>query len=61
MKPLQPWSVNPAGLMGGVGGVDADLGKPSNTNSAVFFNIVQRGGGRVKPMFKNFVANILLF
>ena len=26
-----------------------------------FFNIVQRGGGGIKPMFKNFVANILLF
>ena len=25
-----------------------------------FFNIVQREGG-IKPMFKNFVANILLF
>ena len=36
------------------------LGKPSRTNCAVFLNIVQKGGG-VKPMFKNFVANILLF
>ena len=36
------------------------LGKPSCANCAVFLNIVQKGGG-VKPMFKNFVANILLF
>ena len=36
------------------------LGKPTYANSAVFFNIVQKGGG-IKPMFKNFVANILLF
>ena len=36
------------------------LGKPCWTNSAVFLNIVQGGWG-VKPMFKNFVANILLF
>ena len=36
------------------------LGKPSRANCAVFLNIVPKGGG-VKPMFKNFVANILLF
>ena len=32
-----------------------DLGKPSREKSAVFFNIVQTGG-RVKPMFKNYVV-----
>ena len=32
-----------------------------SNNLSVFFNIVQKGGGGVKPMFKNFVANILLF
>ena len=37
------------------------LGKPSSTNSAVFFNIVQRGGGGIKPIFKNVVANILSY
>ena len=32
------------------------LGVPPVTNSAVFLNIVQKGGG-VKPMFKNFGAD----
>ena len=38
-----------------------DLGVPSFTKSAVFLNIVQKGGGGrgVKPMFKNFVANFV--
>ena len=45
-------------VTGFVGGTQ--LGKPTLVNSAGFFNIVQRGGG-IKPMFKNFVANILLF
>ena len=34
------------------------LGKPSSANRSVFFNNVPRG--RVKPMFKTFVAHILL-
>ena len=34
------------------------LGKPSRKKSAVFFNIVQKGGG-VKPMFKNYVVNLV--
>ena len=32
-------------------------GKPSRKKSAVFWNIVQRGG--VKPMFKNYVVNLV--
>ena len=36
------------------------LGKPRCTNSAVFFNIVQKGGrGGIKPMFKKIVANFV--
>ena len=34
------------------------LGTPFRTKSSVFLNIVQTGGG-VKPMFKNFVANLV--
>ena len=34
------------------------LGKPSRKKSAVFLNIVQKGGG-VKPMFKNYVVNLV--
>ena len=42
------------------------LGKPSLVNSAVFFNIVQKGGGGIKPMlqifyyFKGLFGNIEL-
>ena len=38
----------------------APLGVPSSTKSAVFFNIVQKGGG-VKPMLKKFVAKFVWF
>ena len=41
-------------------GFESVLGKPTCANCAVFLNIVQKGGGS-KSMFKNFVANILLF
>ena len=37
------------------------LGKPSLKKSAVFFNIVQTGGGGVIPMFKNYVVNFVLY
>ena len=36
------------------------LGEPPYTKSAVFLNIVQKGGG-IKPMFKNFGANFVWF
>ena len=34
------------------------LGEPTGTRSAVFLNIVQKGGG-IKPMFKKYVANFV--
>ena len=37
------------------------LGKPCCTKSAVFFNIVQTGGGVVIPMFKNFDVKYVTF
>ena len=39
----------------------AALGKPSRKKSAVFLNIVQTGEGEggVKPMFKNYVVNLV--